>query len=179
MRERKRASGTERKSQRAARKPANIQWLPWRTGEWPGLIDVACLLFTCGGFLALFGSLGGHFTFSKLNAAVCIAGLADRLHAIFRAVHSFWRNDAGDDASWIAGDEFFRRAANGSANGATQRGLHAFCRHFFMGFLWSIWDEDEFTWHDRFSHTYLSSAETYAEVGSAHRGASTLEFRQI
>ena len=41
-----------------------------------GMIDVACLLFACGGFLALFGSLGGHFTLSKLSAAVCMTALA-------------------------------------------------------------------------------------------------------
>ena len=35
------------------------------------LVDAACLAFAYGGFLALFGSLGGHFTFSKLSAAVC------------------------------------------------------------------------------------------------------------
>jgi hypothetical protein len=35
------------------------------------LIDGACLAFAYGGFLALFGSLGGHFTLSKLSAAVC------------------------------------------------------------------------------------------------------------
>src|SRR5205807_8460584 len=33
-------------------------------------IDIACLLFAYGGFLALFGSLGGQFTVSKLSAAV-------------------------------------------------------------------------------------------------------------
>src|SRR6266849_7986850 len=34
------------------------------------LIDFCCLLFAYGGFLALFGSLGGQFTLSKLSAAV-------------------------------------------------------------------------------------------------------------
>src|SRR6266849_172584 len=34
------------------------------------LIDFCCLLFAYGGFLALFGSLGGQFTLSKLTAAV-------------------------------------------------------------------------------------------------------------
>ena len=42
---------------------------------------------------------------------------------------------------------------------------------FFLGFLWSQWDEDELTWHDRISHTYLSSANTVADselTGVAH-----------
>jgi uncharacterized RDD family membrane protein YckC len=34
---------------------------------------------------------------------------------------------------------------------------------FFLGFLWVQWDEDELTWHDRISRTYLSSAETAAD----------------
>src|SRR5260370_36120782 len=33
-------------------------------------IDVVCMLFAYGGFLDLFGSLGGQFTLSKLSAAV-------------------------------------------------------------------------------------------------------------
>ena len=40
------------------------------------VIDAACLAFAYGGFLALFGSLGGHFTFSKLSAAVCFSTFA-------------------------------------------------------------------------------------------------------
>jgi uncharacterized RDD family membrane protein YckC len=35
---------------------------------------------------------------------------------------------------------------------------------FFLGFFWSMWDEDELTWHDRISHTYLSSAQNYADL---------------
>ncbi len=34
----------------------------------------------------------------------------------------------------------------------------------FIGFLWSMWDEDELTWHDRLSRTYLSRAETFADI---------------
>jgi len=39
---------------------------------------------------------------------------------------------------------------------------------FFLGFLWVQWDEDELTWHDRISRTYLSAAQTIAdaELGS-------------
>jgi hypothetical protein len=27
-----------------------------------------------------------------------------------------------------------------------------------LGFLWSFWDEDHFTWHDRISQTYVTAA---------------------
>ena len=38
---------------------------------------------------------------------------------------------------------------------------------FFLGFLWSMWDEDALTWHDRVSHTYLSGAQSFAELGTS------------
>src|SRR5260370_25217709 len=44
--------------------------------RWAALIDAACLLFAYGGFLALFGSMGGQFTVSKLSAAVYAATFA-------------------------------------------------------------------------------------------------------
>jgi uncharacterized RDD family membrane protein YckC len=45
---------------------------------------------------------------------------------------------------------------------------------FFLGFLWAMWDEDELTWHDRISHTYLRSAEKLAdaEIPGAVQGHS-------
>src|SRR5207302_423808 len=45
---------------------------------------------------------------------------------------------------------------------------------FFLGFLWSMWDEDELTWHDRISHTYLRSAGRLAdnEIHGAVEGHS-------
>jgi len=52
------------------------------------LIDAACLAFAYGGFLALFGSLGGEFTLSKLSAVVCFY-LRLRLYPIFRPVTIF------------------------------------------------------------------------------------------
>jgi hypothetical protein len=35
---------------------------------------------------------------------------------------------------------------------------------FFLGFLWSMWDEDQLTWHDRLSRTYLSATQTFADL---------------
>jgi uncharacterized RDD family membrane protein YckC len=31
-----------------------------------------------------------------------------------------------------------------------------------LGYCWCLWDEDHFTWHDRISHTYLSSSAPLA-----------------
>jgi uncharacterized RDD family membrane protein YckC len=43
---------------------------------------------------------------------------------------------------------------------------------FFLGFLWSIWDEDSLTWHDRMSHTYLTSAQSFADAEIPHASHS-------
>ncbi len=62
------------------------------------VIDSACLLFAYGGFLALFSSLGGQFTLSKLSAAVYVATFAIvylQYFALFNVTcfllgHFFW-----------------------------------------------------------------------------------------
>jgi uncharacterized RDD family membrane protein YckC len=136
-----------------------------------GLIDAACLLFACGGFLALFGSLGGHFAFSKLTVAVYAASFAIVYLQYFALFTVFGGTTPGMMLRGLrvvdfSGEEpsprqFLLRAAGYVLSAGT----------FFLGFLWSQWDEDELTWHDRISHTYLSSASTIADsefTGVAH-----------
>ncbi len=136
-----------------------------------GLIDAACLLFACGGFLALFGSLGGHFAFSKLSAAVYAASFAIVYVQYFSLFTVFGGTTPGMMLRGLrvvdfSGEEpsprqFLLRAAGYMLSAGT----------FFLGYLWSQWDEDELTWHDRISHTYLSSATTIADselTGVAH-----------
>ena len=136
-----------------------------------GLIDAACLLFACGGFLALFGSLGGHFAFSKLSTAVYAASFAIVYLQYFSLFTVFGGTTPGMMLRGlrvvdVSGEEptprqFLLRAAGYMLSAGT----------FFLGFLWSQWDEDELTWHDRISHTYLSSASSIADSelsGVAH-----------
>jgi uncharacterized RDD family membrane protein YckC len=128
-----------------------------------GLIDAACLLFACGGFLALFGSLGGHFAFSKLSAAVYAASFAIVYIQYFALFTVFGGTTLGMMLRGLrvvdfSGEEpsprqFLLRAAGYMLSAGT----------FFLGFLWSQWDEDELTWHDRISRTYLSSANNIAD----------------
>jgi len=136
-----------------------------------GLIDAACLLFACGGFLALFGSLGGHFAFSKLSTAVYTASFAIVYLQYFTLFTVFGGTTPGMMLRGLrvvdfSGEEptprqFLLRAAGYMLSAGT----------FFLGFLWSQWDEDELTWHDRISRTYLSSASSIADSelnGVAH-----------
>ncbi|OLE57293.1 MAG: hypothetical protein AUG13_04705 [Chloroflexi bacterium 13_1_20CM_2_59_7] len=104
------------------------------------IIDLFCLLFAYGGFLGLFGSLGGHFTLSNLSVAVgmMLRGLQ---------VVSF----SGEPPT---PKQMLLRSAGYLLSAGT----------IFLGFMWAMWDEDELTWHDRLSRTYLSVEQTLADM---------------
>ena len=128
-----------------------------------GAIDAFCLLFICGGFVTLFGSLGAHFSLNKLNAAVYAATFGIVYLQYFSLFTVFGGTTpgmmlrglrvvdfSGEDPS---PRQFLLRAAGYILSAGT----------FFLGFLWSQWDEDELTWHDRISRTYLCAQDTLGE----------------
>jgi len=129
-----------------------------------GPIDFCCLLFAYGGFLALFGSLGGQFTLSKLSAAVSVTTFAIVYLQFFFLFTVFGGTTPGMmirglQVLSLGGEpptpkQMLLRSAGYVLSAAT----------FFLGFLWSMWDEDELTWHDRLSNTYLSKTETFADL---------------
>jgi len=128
------------------------------------LIDAACLLFAYGGFLALFSSLGGQFTLSKLTAAVYVATFAIVYLQYFALFTVFGGTTPG---------MMFRGLQVASFSGAPPSPRQLLLRSIgyvlsasacFTGFLWAWWDEDGLTWHDRISRTYLSSPATRAHM---------------
>jgi uncharacterized RDD family membrane protein YckC len=132
------------------------------------MIDAACLAFAYGGFLALFGSLGGSFTFSKLSAAVCFFTFAFVYVQYFCLFTIFGGTTPGMmmrslQVASFSGEEptacqLFWRAAGYLISAGT----------FFLGFFWALWDEDGMTWHDRISRTYLAVPEPIGEVEISH-----------
>jgi uncharacterized RDD family membrane protein YckC len=125
--------------------------------------DGACLAFAYGGFLALFGSLGGHFTLDKLSAAVCFFTFAFVYLQYFGLFTIFGGSTpgmmvAGLQVASFTGDaptqrQYFLRAVGYVLSVGT-------CC---LGFLWVLWDEDGLTWHDRISQTYLTLVPNMAE----------------
>jgi uncharacterized RDD family membrane protein YckC len=132
------------------------------------MIDAACLAFAYGGFLALFGSLGGQFTLSKLSAVVCFSTFAFVYIQYFGLFTIFGGTTPGMmvrglQVASFTGDsptaqQLFWRTAGYMISAST----------FFMGFFWALWDEDGMTWHDRLSHTYLAVPETFADAEISH-----------
>lgn len=126
------------------------------------VVDAACLAFAYGGFLALFGSLGGHFTFSKLSAAVCFFTFAFVYVQYFGLFTIFGGTTPGMMARGLQVASF--SGENPTPKQYLQRALGYMLSAgtLFLGFLWAIWDEDGLTWHDRLSRTYLTLPETLA-----------------
>jgi uncharacterized RDD family membrane protein YckC len=137
-----------------------------------GIIDAACLLFAFGGFVALFGSLGGQLTLSKMNAAVYLAALSVVYFQYFALFTVFGATTPGMMFRGLQVVSFSGDAPTPRQLLLRSAGYMLSAGTFLIGFLWALWDEDQLTWHDRLSKTYLSSAQTYAEVEShsaAHR----------
>jgi uncharacterized RDD family membrane protein YckC len=128
------------------------------------LVDAGCLLFAYGGFLTLFGSLGGQFTLSKLSAAVCAATLAIVYLKYFTLFTIFGGTTPGMMMRGLQVTSFSGEEPTPRQMLLRSVGYLLSAGTFFLGFFWSMWDEDELTWHDRISRTYLSSAQTFADM---------------
>jgi uncharacterized RDD family membrane protein YckC len=136
-----------------------------------GIIDAACLLFAFGGFVALFGSLGGQLTLSKMNAAVYLTALSVVYFQYFALFTVFGATTPGMMFRGLQVMSFSGEPPTPRQMLLRSAGYMLSAGMCLIGFLWALWDEDQLTWHDRLSKTYLSSAQTYAEVEShpAHR----------
>lgn len=128
------------------------------------LIDIGCLLFAYGGFLALFGSLGGQFTLSKLSAAVYTTTFAIVYLQYFSLFTIFGGTTPGMMMRGLQVVSLSGEPPTPKQMLLRSAGYMLSAGTLFMGFLWAMWDEDELTWHDRISRTYLSKAPTFADL---------------
>jgi uncharacterized RDD family membrane protein YckC len=128
------------------------------------LIDFCCLLFAYGGFLMLFGSLGGEFTLSKLNAAVYATAFAIVYLQYFALFTIFGGTTPGMMMRSLQVVSFSGEPPTPRQMLLRSAGYMLSAGTFFLGFLWAMWDEDELTWHDRLSRTHLSAVETFADL---------------
>jgi len=137
-----------------------------------GLIDFFCLAFAYGGFLGLFGSLGGHFTLTKLSAAVCVATFAVVYMQYFALFTIFGGTTPGMMMRGLQVVSFAGDTPTPRQMILRSVGYMLSAGTFFLGFLWAMWDSDELTWHDRLSQTYLSVEQTLPdlEASDAARG---------
>jgi len=137
-----------------------------------GLLDAAFLLFAYGGFVALFSSLGGHFTPSKFDAAVTLLTLGLVYAQYFSLFTYFGGATPGMmmrglrlvsfDGGVPAPRQLLWRSA----------GYLAAAAPVMLGFFWALWDEDHLTWQDRLSQTYVTALHEPALEHAAAPGQS-------
>jgi uncharacterized RDD family membrane protein YckC len=135
-----------------------------------GFVDAIFLLFAYGGFLTLFGSLGGHFSFSKFSAVVYAATLILFYVQYFALFTIFGGMTPGMmlchlelvnfDEEVPSPRQLLQRSFGYTVSGAT----------FLLGFFWALWDEDHLTWQDRISNTYLTSSVALSRAESFSDG---------
>jgi uncharacterized RDD family membrane protein YckC len=123
-----------------------------------GALDAAFLGLTYAGFLFLFRSLGGHMMLEKVDAVVYLATFYLFYVQYFFLFTVFAGATPGMqlreltivrlDGTLPDTRQLLWRAFGYAMSGAT----------FMLGFVWSTWDEDKFTWHDRISQTYVTAA---------------------
>jgi len=128
------------------------------------LIDAACLAFAYGGFLALFGSLGGQFTLSKLSGVVCFSTFAFVYIQYFGLFTIFGATTPGMMVRGLQVASFTGESPTAKQLFWRTAGYMISAGTFFLGFFWALWDEDAMTWHDRLSRTYLAVPETFADA---------------
>ena len=131
------------------------------------VVDLGCLLFAYGGFLMLFGSLGGQFTMSKLTAVVYTTTFAIVYLQYFALFTIFGGTTPGMMMRNLQVTSFSGEPPSPRQMLLRSAGYMLSAGTFFLGFLWAMWDEDQLTWHDRLSKTYLSTAQTFVDMESS------------
>jgi len=125
------------------------------------ILDAFFISLTAAGFVALFHALGGEIILAKMDAVVCAAVLY-----LFYSQYFFLFTSLGGatpgmqirgltvvrlDGSLPDTRQLLWRSFGYLLSGATV----------LLGFVWALWDEDHFTWQDRISHTYITSAPPF------------------
>jgi uncharacterized RDD family membrane protein YckC len=126
------------------------------------MLDVALLLFSYGGMLALFWALGGRIGFNRLDGVVTAATLVLFYAQYFALFTVFGGSTPGMMLLRLRVVSF-----DGSVPSSRQMVWRSFgylvsAGTCFLGFFWALWDEDHLCWQDRISQTYLTPIEDFA-----------------
>jgi uncharacterized RDD family membrane protein YckC len=134
------------------------------------LLDVALLLFSYGGMLALFCALGGRIGFNKLDAMVTAATLVLFYAQYFALFTIFGGATPGMMLRGLRVVSFDGSVPTSRQMVERSLGYLVSAGTCFLGFLWALWDEDQLCWQDRISQTYLTPCEQFTMRDSPEDG---------
>ena len=136
---------------------------------WAGGLDGLFLALTCGGFAALFRSLGGQIALEKMDAIVYLA-VAYLFYALYFFIFTTFAG--ATPGMQLRGLTIVR------LDGSLPETRQLLWRNFgyllagatlMLGFLWALWDEDRFSWQDRISQTYITAAAPLSDFDAPDR----------
>lgn len=123
-----------------------------------GLLDLAFLTLSYFGFAGLFRSLGGHLSFTRVDGIVFAATFV-LLYSLYFSIFTFFGGATpGMQLRGLYVVRLDGRLADTRQLLWRSFGYLISAGALMMGFLWALWDDDHFTWHDRMSHTYVTEA---------------------
>lgn len=132
-----------------------------------GLYDAACLALAFAVFLVLFGTLGGRISLARPDAAVSGAVFVLLYGLYFALFTGLGGATPGLDARGLSIVSFDGAAASRAQLMWRSFGYLVSAGTLMLGFLWALWDEDQLTWHDRISQTYVTAAAPVSNATSA------------
>ena len=141
-----------------------------------GALDALFLGLTIAGFLGLFRSLGGQITFDKMDAIVYLV-VSYLFYAQYFFIFTVFAGATPGmqlccltivrlDGSLPDTQQLLWRSFGYLLSGAT----------LMLGYVWAMWDEDNFTWQDRISQTYVTAATPMPETSSLDVGPGQQTF---
>ena len=132
-----------------------------------GILDAVFILLTCAAFAGLFAgllrSMGAQVVLDRADLAIC-APILFLFYSLYFLIFTVF-------AGATPGMQFCGLAIvrlDGHLPDTRQLVWRGFGyvlsgATLMLGFLWSFWDEDGFTWQDRISQTYVTSASPLAD----------------
>jgi uncharacterized RDD family membrane protein YckC len=136
--------------------------------RWAGALDAFFLALTCAGFFGLFRTFRGEIMLDKMDAIVCAA-----VAFLFYGLYFFLFTTLAGATPGMQLRSLTIVRLDGSLPDTRQLVWRSFGYlvsggTLMLGFLWSLWDEDHFTWQDRISQTYITAAEPIEDHGSVN-----------
>jgi len=122
-----------------------------------GIFDVGVLIAAYGGFLMLFHALGGRFSMTRFDLLVTAAIFA-LLYGQYVTLFTYFAQATpgmmlrGLRISSLDGFNPSRRQLLWRS-----LGYLISAGTMMLGFVWTLWDEDQLSWHDRISQTCITA----------------------
>jgi uncharacterized RDD family membrane protein YckC len=149
-----------------------------------GIWDAAFLSAAYGGFLMLFHALGGKLSLSRLDVLVTMATFG-LLYAQYIILFTYFAG--ATPGMMLRGLQITSLdGVNPSRRQLLWRSLGYLISAgaMMLGFVWTLWDEDRLSWHDRISQTCITSdmapaSEPWTEPSTSHNLETPAVHRSI